>query len=344
MIKELGNVLRSRREELGVTLEDMEKQTKIRQRYLIALEEGDWAPLPGYVYARGFVRSYAEQLGLDGRALLKQYVDEVDEQESAHDSKSSRKDARTVDEAPRPKDPNGEKARDTKPNSAAVAQRYKSRQRQARPVEPISASQFSHSSRQHNRRRTSRGGSRGWVGQTIAIIAILAVISVGLYYADHKNHPHVPYAGAGANANVPNPTVATNTNGKPKAGSYKKPSASKPKAVSNPNQGATTLSSVTVTAVPIQGNVLKYLVQTKQPLSVVLSAPITRLWTEVTADGKMIDEETLPQGDIKRYTAKQTISFIIGNPPAAEFAVDGKAIVLPNPGKTVTVTFVKVPG
>lgn len=342
MIKELGNVLRSRREELGVTLEDMEEQTKIRQRYLILLEEGDWAPLPGYVYARGFVRSYAEQLGLDGRALLKQYVDDVEEQESVPDTRKPRKEAQKVDEEPRPKDKNDETSRGEVPNRATGTQRYKTRQGPTRPLEPISASQFSHSSRQRNRRRAPRGGSRGWVGQTVAIVAILAVISAGLYIADHRNHPRVPYAGA--NVNVPGQTSSTDTKGKAKTGSKKKSATSKQNATSPSNQTSTTPSSVTVTAVPLQGNVLKYLVQTKQPLLVVLSAPIARLWTEVTADGKMIDEETLPQGDVKRYTAKQTISFIIGNPPAAQFAVDGKAIVLPNPGKTVTVTFVKVPG
>lgn len=353
MMKELGNVLRSRREKLGLTLSDMEKQTKIRQRYLIALEEGDWSPLPGYVYARGFVRSYAEQLGLDGRALLKQYVDDVDEDGTVQGGEQQAG-------LQKQREPINNKMRDEpkavlrkeddlqpqeeKQSVAAVTDRYKTRERQTRVVEPISASQFSRSSRQRNRRKVSRGGSRGWVGQTVAIVAILAVISAGLWIVDHRNHPHTSY-GAGANANVPGSTVATNTKGKAKTGNTKIASSSKQNQGSSKTQNPSAPpSAVTVTAVPLQGNVLKYLVQTQKPLTVVLSSPIARLWTEVTADGKIIDEETLSQGDLKQFSAKNTISFVIGNPPAAQFAVDGKSIVLPNPGKTVTVEFVKVSG
>ncbi|MCL6637382.1 MAG: DUF4115 domain-containing protein [Alicyclobacillus sp.] len=74
-LQALGAVLRTQRETLGLSLDQVQTQTKIRKRYLTALEAGDWRVLPGDVYARGFVRSYAAALGLDGRELLAQYVD-----------------------------------------------------------------------------------------------------------------------------------------------------------------------------------------------------------------------------------------------------------------------------
>ncbi|GMA48914.1 hypothetical protein GCM10025857_02710 [Alicyclobacillus contaminans] len=52
-MKELGRVLRNRREQLNITLDELQEKTKIRKRYLIALEDGDWDLLPGDVYARG---------------------------------------------------------------------------------------------------------------------------------------------------------------------------------------------------------------------------------------------------------------------------------------------------
>src|SRR5690606_21627306 len=72
-LNEIGELLRRRREELGLSLRDAQTATKIRWRYLEALERGDDSVIPGYVYAKGFLRTYAEYLGLDGWALVEAY-------------------------------------------------------------------------------------------------------------------------------------------------------------------------------------------------------------------------------------------------------------------------------
>lgn len=69
----LGPLLRSWREERGLTLEQAEDVTKIRRRYLEALESESFAELPGEVYVRGFLRIYAEFLGLDPAEVLRLY-------------------------------------------------------------------------------------------------------------------------------------------------------------------------------------------------------------------------------------------------------------------------------
>ncbi|MGB3684058.1 MAG: RodZ domain-containing protein [Rubrobacteraceae bacterium] len=66
---EIGATLRKARQDLGVTLDDVEYETKIRKRYLAALESEDYAALPSAVYARGFLKTYANYLGLDGEDL-----------------------------------------------------------------------------------------------------------------------------------------------------------------------------------------------------------------------------------------------------------------------------------
>ncbi|HEX2170974.1 MAG TPA: helix-turn-helix domain-containing protein, partial [Dehalococcoidia bacterium] len=71
---EIGELLRSQREERGLTLEQAEEVTRIRRRYLEALESGNFAELPGEVYVRGFLRLYAEYLGLDPGAVLAAYT------------------------------------------------------------------------------------------------------------------------------------------------------------------------------------------------------------------------------------------------------------------------------
>ncbi|MGB9887047.1 MAG: helix-turn-helix domain-containing protein [Moorellales bacterium] len=64
-MREFGRVLKETRERKGLTLEEAEAVTKIRRRYLEALEGGDLQVLPGRTYALGFLRSYIRFLGLD---------------------------------------------------------------------------------------------------------------------------------------------------------------------------------------------------------------------------------------------------------------------------------------
>ena len=69
----LGEQLLAARERKGVDLYRAERDTKIRARYLAALERGDFSELPGTVYTKGFLRNYALYLGLDPEAVLEQY-------------------------------------------------------------------------------------------------------------------------------------------------------------------------------------------------------------------------------------------------------------------------------
>jgi len=73
---EIGTRLREAREGRGLTLEQVQADTKIRLRYLKALEDGDYEVIPGEAYARGFLRSYANYLGLDGLELVRLYTQE----------------------------------------------------------------------------------------------------------------------------------------------------------------------------------------------------------------------------------------------------------------------------
>ena len=72
---EIGQLLRQTREAKELSLADVEEQTRIRQRYLSALESGDWDEMPNPVAARGFLRTYADFLGLDAEDLVAQSQD-----------------------------------------------------------------------------------------------------------------------------------------------------------------------------------------------------------------------------------------------------------------------------
>ena len=61
------------RERKGVDLLRAERETKIRVKYLSALESGEYADLPGAVYTKGFLRNYALYLGLDPEDVTRQW-------------------------------------------------------------------------------------------------------------------------------------------------------------------------------------------------------------------------------------------------------------------------------
>ena len=67
---EIGRKLRERRLERGLEIAQVEADTRIRGKYLRALEEERFDVLPGGAYARAFLRDYAEELGLDGQELV----------------------------------------------------------------------------------------------------------------------------------------------------------------------------------------------------------------------------------------------------------------------------------
>jgi len=72
-MSKLGDQLRAQRERKGITLEQAAGDTRIREKFLKALEDGDYRSLPGPVYTRGFLRNYAEYLDLETDELLMLY-------------------------------------------------------------------------------------------------------------------------------------------------------------------------------------------------------------------------------------------------------------------------------
>ncbi|RIX51761.1 helix-turn-helix domain-containing protein [Paenibacillus nanensis] len=76
-MSDLGALLRKAREERGYSLDDIQELTKIRKRYLEAIESGDHSVLPGSFYVRAFVKNYSEAVGLDPDEVLRLYQHEV---------------------------------------------------------------------------------------------------------------------------------------------------------------------------------------------------------------------------------------------------------------------------
>jgi cytoskeleton protein RodZ len=93
----VGSKLREARTRRKLSLEKVEEATKIRGRYLQAIENDEWDQLPGDTYARAFIRTYGRFLGLDGERL-------AEEQRQARGAARPGERLPRVDPRPRPVD------------------------------------------------------------------------------------------------------------------------------------------------------------------------------------------------------------------------------------------------
>lgn len=69
-MKTVGQILKDARVAKGLTLEQIERETKIRKRFLVGIEADDFREMPSQAYAKGFVKNYSEYLGLNSRNIM----------------------------------------------------------------------------------------------------------------------------------------------------------------------------------------------------------------------------------------------------------------------------------
>lgn len=73
-MSDFGEELRRERESRGITLDSIVDATKISSRHLLALEAGNFDHLPGGVFNKGIVRSYAQVVGLNAESWVKRFM------------------------------------------------------------------------------------------------------------------------------------------------------------------------------------------------------------------------------------------------------------------------------
>ena len=82
----IGDLLRRERERQNLSIKDIEKATSIRALYIDAIEKGEYKTLPGEVYAKGFVRNYANYLKLNANEIVNAFNEEMHPQEELQES------------------------------------------------------------------------------------------------------------------------------------------------------------------------------------------------------------------------------------------------------------------
>ena len=94
----LGEKLRQAREERGITISEVAEQTRISPLYLESIEENDYRNLPGGIFNKGFVKSFAKYVGVDEQEALQEYSKIIaDQNEGTEEPKTYRPEVLTDD-------------------------------------------------------------------------------------------------------------------------------------------------------------------------------------------------------------------------------------------------------
>jgi cytoskeleton protein RodZ len=115
---DIGAMLREARMRDHLDIAEFEARSKIRAKYLRALEDEEWTLLPGYTFTKAFLRTYADMLGLDGRMLVDEFKRQYQDPSEIELAPvlPSRRDGRRARERPRERDRGGERGRNKRPS------------------------------------------------------------------------------------------------------------------------------------------------------------------------------------------------------------------------------------
>ena len=310
----LGDTLREAREKQGLTYKDIEKGTSIRALYIEYIEKGEYDELPGDVYTKGFIRSYANFLKLDANALVQAFTAErhkgaapaaqqkpaapkaapekpqvkkpsapsvqpaakpVEKTEKAAKAETIEKAEKPAEQPAAPKQEAAPRKAPVQPKATAVKQQSKKA-----PASKPAAPRFT--AQDFNEPKRSNG----------KLIAIVAVVLVVLACA--------VYALSGSDDSAKKPAAQQQT---------QQVEAPAPK----------TYDGVEVTA--------------------TFTADC---WLEVKADGKTVYEGTLKKGDSQTWKGTDKVTVRVGDAGAVSFSVNGKDLgTAGKTGQVANKTFTK---
>ncbi len=331
---ELGSRVRARREELGLSVEQCAEKTKIRSRYLIAVEEGDDSVSPGQTYFRAFLKTYATFLGLDGAALSAEYRDIITQAESYQAGKPARIPAPPAQTAPaRPSPPAAKQ--EAEPGTAREAQPVAAREAPpsaAREVPPSGQSASKETvttttppvagppvfgeppaprPRPARPRRRAPGERRRRGGAIWVFLALAAVAAVAYYIVVVRPASEVPPPTAGTDEPPTVPTTGTEPDPEPPEPPDEPPAEPPAPVVTreDPNDENTIWS---IDRTPIELELKMH------------GSSDSYCWVSVWVDGKPSFERTLTPDEVVKLTAASRVWIRAGKPWVMDVVINGQ--------------------
>lgn len=316
-MQEIAEELRRRREELGKSLEEAQAATKIRLRYLQALEAAEPDQIPGEVYVKGFLRAYGDFLGLDGWALVERY-------------KAWRRDA------------------------GAGGEDIPATWAEANEVSPVSRilprmhALLAHPRRSGRRRPISGRGLALRIGAALLVLAVGFAVWASLRGTVRQDSlPAARPGGEAGEATTPAGPGSTGGAGQPLPGAGSAPSGpvvdpgapAGTGAESSPGGSSPGTPPAQVTVESEYGErAVSYLVKGAETIRVQADL-VGNCWVRVVADGRELETGTLRPGDRRTWEAGRLLEVQAGLPASLRLTVNGVAVDPLAGARPVNLTF-----
>lgn len=296
--EELGRQLRRARQHVGLSLRDVHAATAIPLECLAALEDGDLSQLPSPVYARGYIRSYAEAVRLDGDQLALELWRNMEEHHVAasHGSQVA---------GTRPRGGRSPAPTATRPPSGAGPRPRARPTNGHRPstLAPLRQPTSPWVPKPSRIRRMAPGLER------TAIVLLLIVLAAGIWDLQRSRPVKKPKAQSVAGIAQSNPIAPA------------------------PAPPPTSPPPATISTAPVSDNgSLAVYATGRDHFAVLAQATDAACWLQVRAGpgGPVLFEGTLQPGENKPFDATKTLWVRLGNLGHATVLVEGAPLVLPN--------------
>lgn len=307
----VGETLRSKREELGYSFEHIENETKIRAKFIEALENEDYKTIPGEAYVKGFLKAYAELLGLSGDEVLLAYKGQTSQAADAPEILENT--PNTMPPSPTQKASEKDVRFSTRVASGEKAPELQDRKElEIREVnnKPIGFSEhrteaYSKSSISNKKRRGNENPKKH---KSSLIMALLLAVAIG-----GTGYLSWRYMSSGNDEAASIPPV-------------KKQDTQPQDTQSSILIDDQTNSKNATQAGVVDAQATESAVQSSGKLEMTLQIVGTPCWASVKADGKTIVSKTLEAGAEIKWTANEVTDVKLGNAGAAKITLNGTDI------------------
>ena len=346
-VGEFGDKFRKAREKKGFSFDDVSHVTKIGVRMLQAIEEEHFDRLPGGVFNKGFIRTYAKHLGMNDDEAIASYLACVRQTQLAADgiaepppidqprAESSRGGA----SAKSRKGSSSSKSSSKPPASAEAPSRAYPTQAYPTQVEELPDLQLPRAEHVRPPRKKYLDDRETGIPWRIVAVAGLVIVFALIVWTRHSRHVHAQAAASAVKSAVSPSTPAPNSASSPNSASYQTASARSDSAMqSSASQSATTRSP---TAKPVAGTsenaveddagatgpapIASSPEKAPAPLTLIIRATETS-WISVRADGQEVTAETLIAPAHTSVRAAREIVVKTGNAAGINFLLNGKEV------------------
>ncbi len=303
---EVGEQLRRARESKHWSLEEAEKTTGIRKRFLQAMEEGRWDVLPSELQVRGFLKSYSSHLGLNGEEMLALHERRVQSAQTTSALQAASP-QRPVTVRPAPPKPAKPQPSVTQPAPQSAA---------PQPATPVIAPSTPPKPLASSTATTTQkilSQLPSWLTLEVGLIALAAILVICVIVL----------------------LVSLLTGPVPSATPAPRPTATRLTRAVEPSP---TASAATSTALPASSNITSSVPPTGTAGYVQVSLSATEhVWVRVKTDGQTAFEKMLDPGQTLKWEAKELVVVETGNGAGLTASANGKPVgVLGQRGQPVT--------